>query len=58
MDLYRAAVDILRMSLLLIGSVVILIGFAQASLEAFQNRYTHLAAQQILINVALGLEFL
>ena len=57
MDLYRAAVDVLRMSLLLTGSVVISIGLAQAALRAFRNRSTHLAAQQVLTDVALGLEF-
>jgi len=57
MDLYRAAVDVLRMSLLLTGSVVISIGLAQAALRAFRNRFTHLAARQVLTDVALGLEF-
>ena len=57
MDLYRAAVDVLRMSLLLTGSVVISIGLAQAALRAFRNRSTHLAARQVLTDVALGLEF-
>ena len=57
MDLYRAAVDVLRMSLLLTGSVVISIGLAQAALRAFRNRSTHLAARQVLTAVALGLEF-
>ncbi len=57
MDLYRAAVDVLRMSLLLTGSVVISIGLAQAALRAFWNRSTHLAARQVLTDVALGLEF-
>ena len=57
MDLYRTAVDVLRMSLLLTGSVVISIGLAQAALRAFRNRSTHLAARQVLTDVALGLEF-
>ena len=57
MDLYRATVDVLRMSLLLTGSVVISIGLAQAALRAFRNRSTHLAARQVLTDVALGLEF-
>jgi uncharacterized membrane protein len=57
MDLYRAAVDVLRMSLLLTGSVVISIGLAQAALRAFRNRSTPLAARQVLTDVALGLEF-
>ena len=45
------------MSLLLTGSVVISIGLAQAALRAFPNRSTHLAARQVLTDVALGLEF-
>jgi uncharacterized membrane protein len=57
MDLYRAAVDVLRMSLLPTGSVVISIGLAQAAPRAFRNRSTHLAARQVLTDVALGLEF-
>ena len=57
MDLYRAAVDVLRMSLLLTGSVVISIGLTQATLRAFRSRSTHLAARQVLTDVALGLEF-
>ena len=36
MDLYHAVVNVLRMSLLLAGSVVIFSGIARAALEALQ----------------------
>ena len=57
MDPYHAAVNVLRMALLLVGSAVIFIGIAQASLEAVRIRSTRSVAQRILTSVALGLEF-
>lgn len=43
--------------MLLVGSVMIFIGLAQAALEAIRIRATRLVAQRILTSVALGLEF-
>ena len=57
MDLYHTIVSVLRMSLLLVGSVIIFIGIAQAALEALRNSSAQLVAQRILANIALGLEF-
>src|SRR3982751_1678290 len=57
MDLYHTVVSVLRMSLLLVGSVVIFIGIAQAILEALRIRSGRLVAQRVLTNIALGLEF-
>jgi uncharacterized membrane protein len=57
MDMYYAAVNVLRMSLLLVGSVVIFIGIASAALEARGADGRGWVAQQIIANAALGLEF-
>ena len=57
MNLYHTIVDILRMSLLLIGSIVIFTGIAQAAVEALRGGSTHSVARQIAGNIALGLEF-
>ncbi len=57
MDLYYAAVNVLRMCLLLVGSVVIFIGIASAILEARGAGGRGRVAQQITANAALGLEF-
>lgn len=57
MGLYHTIVSVLQMSLLLVGSVIIFIGMIQAALEALRSNSAQLVAQQILANVALGLEF-
>ena len=57
MDLYHATVSILRMALLLAGSVVIFIGIAQAVVEALRIRSGSYVAQRTLSSMALGLEF-
>jgi uncharacterized membrane protein len=57
MNLYHAALEVLRMFLLLAGSVVIFVGIVRAALEALWVRTGRLAARQILAQTALGLEF-
>jgi uncharacterized membrane protein len=57
MNLYHTIVDVLRMSLLLTGSIVIFIGIAQAAVEALRTGSTRSVARQIAANIALGLEF-
>jgi len=57
MGLYYAAVDALRISLLLVGSTVIFIGIASAALEARGAEGRGRVATQITANAALGLKF-
>ena len=57
MDLYHALVNVLRMSLLLAGSVVIFAGIARAALEALRAGSARPFARQMASQVALGLEF-
>ena len=57
MDLYHASVNVLRMSLLLAGSVVIFAGIARAALEALQAGSGRSFARQMTSHMALGLEF-
>ncbi|MBA3388285.1 MAG: DUF1622 domain-containing protein [Rubrobacter sp.] len=57
MDLYHALVNILRMSLLLAGSVVIFTGIAWAALEALRAGSSRPFARRMTSQVALGLEF-
>ena len=57
MDLYHAVVNVLRMSLLLAGSVVIFSGIARASLEALRASSGRPFARRMAPRMALGLEF-
>lgn len=57
MDLYHAPVNVLRMSLLLAGSVVIFAGIARAALEALRMGSARPFARRMASQVALGLEF-
>ena len=57
MELYRAALDVLRMFMLLVGSAVIFIGVARATLEARGTGGRGRVARQIAIHASLGLEF-
>ncbi len=57
MDLYYAIVNVIRMSLLLIGSLVIFIGIGLAAVEARGSGGRWRVACQIGTHAALGLEF-
>jgi uncharacterized membrane protein len=57
MDLYYNALDVLRTSLLLAGSVVIFVGVLQGALEALRTGSGGPVARRIMADVALGLEF-
>jgi uncharacterized membrane protein len=56
-DLYRVAVDALRMFMLLVGSTVLFIGIAHAALEARGAGGRGRVARQIGSHASLGLEF-
>jgi uncharacterized membrane protein len=56
-ELYRAAVDVLRMFMLLVGSAVILIGIARGLLEARGSGGRGRVARRIATHASLGLEF-
>jgi uncharacterized membrane protein len=57
MDLYYSAVDVLRTSLLLAGSVVLFVGLLRAGLEALRDRSGQRVPRHIMAHAALGLEF-
>ncbi|HEX2097470.1 MAG TPA: DUF1622 domain-containing protein [Rubrobacteraceae bacterium] len=57
MDLYYSAVDVLRTSLLLAGSVVLFLGILRAGLEALRDRSGQRVPRYIMAHAALGLEF-
>ena len=57
MDLYHEALNVMRMTVLLVGSVVIFVGLMQAALEVLRSGSGSLVALRVLRNVALGLEF-
>ena len=57
METYYAAVNVLRVGMLAVGSLVIFIGIGQAALEAPRVVSGHLVARRLLPHVALGLEF-
>ena len=57
MDLHHAPVNVLRMSLLLAGSVVIFTGIARAALGALRAGSSRRFARRMASHVALGLEF-
>jgi uncharacterized membrane protein len=56
-ELYRAAVDVLRMFMLLAGSAVIFIGIARGLLEARGAGGRGRVARRIATHASLGLEF-
>jgi uncharacterized membrane protein len=56
-ELYRAAVDVLRMFMLLVGSAVIFIGIARGLLEARGAGGRGRVARRIATHASLGLEF-
>jgi uncharacterized membrane protein len=57
MDLYYYVLNVLRTSLLLLGSVVIFIGIAQTTLEAVRTSPGLHIPRRIMDHIALGLEF-
>jgi uncharacterized membrane protein len=57
MDLYYAALNVLRTSLLLVGSLLIFAGLVQAALEALRHGSGPMVPRQIVAHAALGLEF-
>ena len=57
MDLYRAAVEVLRICMLLMGSAVIFIGIARGLLEACGAGGRGRVARRIATHASLGLEF-
>ncbi len=57
MDLYYAGLDILRTSLLFVGSVVIFIGVVWAVLGVLKTGFGPHVPQRIVGHMALGLEF-
>jgi len=57
MDLYYAGLDVLRMSLLFVGGVVIFIGATRAVLEAVRSGPSPRVPRRILDHMSLGLEF-
>ena len=57
MDLYYSAVDVLRTSLLLAGSVVLFVGILRSGLEALRARSGQRVPRHIMAHAALGLEF-
>jgi uncharacterized membrane protein len=56
-ELYRAAVDVLRMFMLLVGSAVIFIGIVRGLLEAHGAGGRGRVARRIATHASLGLEF-
>lgn len=57
MDVYHTGLEILRMSLLMIGSVVILLGVARGALGALRERSGRPVARHVAAHTELGLEF-
>ncbi len=57
MDVYYTGLEILRMSLLMIGSVVILLGVARGALEALRERSGRPVARHVAAHTELALEF-
>ena len=55
--LYYTSLEVLRTSLLLVGSVLIFAGLAHAAFEALRHGPGPMAAWQIVAHAALGLEF-
>ncbi|MBV9453982.1 MAG: DUF1622 domain-containing protein [Rubrobacter sp.] len=57
MSLYHNALNVIRMSVLLVGSIVIFVGVVQAVPEVLRSGSSRLGARRALPNVGLGLEF-
>ena len=57
MDLYHEVLNVMRMAILLVGSVVVFVGLMQAAFEVLRSGSGSLVALRVLPNVALGLEF-
>ncbi len=57
MDVYHTGLAVLRTSLLLVGSVVILAGVARGALGALRERSGSPVAQHVAAHTELGLEF-
>ena len=57
MDVYHAGLAVLRTSLLLVGSVVILVGVARGAIGAFRERYGGRVARHVAAHTELALEF-
>jgi uncharacterized membrane protein len=57
MDLYYYVLNVLRTSLLLLGSVVIFIGIVQTAFEALRINPGLHVPRRIMDHIALGLEF-
>jgi uncharacterized membrane protein len=57
MDLYYYLLNVLRTSLLFLGSLVIFIGIAQTAFEAFRTSPGRHVPLRIVDHIALGLEF-
>jgi len=55
--LYYTALEVLRTSLLLVGSILIFAGLAQAASEALRHGPGPMVPRQIVAHAALGLEF-
>jgi uncharacterized membrane protein len=56
-DLYREALNTLRVAILLWGSLVIFVGIAQAVLETLRSGSGQAVAGRIVSHTSLGLEF-
>ncbi len=57
MDVYHTGLAVLRTSLLLVGSVVILVGVARGALGALRERSGRPVARHVATHTELGLEF-
>jgi len=57
MDLYHAGLNVMRTSLLLVGSVVIFAGIVRATLWALRYGPGRSVPRQIMTHATLGLEF-
>jgi uncharacterized membrane protein len=57
MDVYHTGLAVLRTSLLLVGSVVILAGVARGALGALRERSGSPVARHVAAHTELGLEF-
>ncbi len=57
MEIYHAALNTMKMIILLVGSLIIFIGIARGALEALGAGGSGRATHQIGTHAALGLEF-
>jgi uncharacterized membrane protein len=56
-SLYYTSLEVLRTSLLLVGSILIFAGLVHAAFEAFLHGPSLMVTQHIVAHAALGLEF-